>query len=547
MDFDLAIQRVVDSIEKENGTLPNDSSKEVVFESFRVLLRKDPASHLGRVTDLAIQAAHDDVILPEQVFELFMEAIEISTVKECEDIVWGELEKRLSSLQQSTLTSSSSPPKLALLKVANELLRKVSPIQEPQLCGRILSVLANSIPLSDPSGFNNIGTFNKEHETVTESEQEYLNKTENTTERDFLLYYRFWRLQRYVSAPIDVEIIQHDKFVQELRICVETTLAEYNRWHCPRVEVEDEDDLTVKFATTYLTAGRLFYLQLRDPKLRRQILTQLMFFLKQLENASNAAQKAEEVPSPATALASWLPSWQQRTMALLEQIEPNGKEFCQSLSFLVAQDAIWETWKTNRRLNAKKPPTSSEAGDEETNETNETSETNEKETMAKSSDEIAKKLPIFTKITDEGWRQVLLQRSKEGDTALHGRRHGFEKYFGKFVEANDPDEGIDEEYHPRNSPLTCFLGLRGARECELRGFETGQPGNFEDIVNWVVSGRRQDDVHPGEEAHPKDSPSSQDRTNESAKTEETVTQVQVEDDSTNGTKRIRLGEDDTTV
>jgi hypothetical protein len=47
-------------------------------------------------------------------------------------------------------------PQLALIKLTNELLKRVT---SPEISGKILLWVANSLPLIDRSGFNQAGTY----------------------------------------------------------------------------------------------------------------------------------------------------------------------------------------------------------------------------------------------------------------------------------------------------------------------------------------------------------------------------------------------------
>ena len=87
---------------------------------------------------------------------------------------------------------------LALLRLSNELLRRLSKTTHMAFAGRIRMFLANAFPLSERSGLNLAGTFNTENETHTDE----LPAGADAAEREaHERYVRFWSLQGFLANP----------------------------------------------------------------------------------------------------------------------------------------------------------------------------------------------------------------------------------------------------------------------------------------------------------------------------------------------------------
>lgn len=64
--------------------------------------------------------------------------------------------------------SATSHSKLSVLRICNQLLRRLSRASSSELCGRILMFLTRLLPLLDRSGLNVQGQFNTSHSTPVE-------------------------------------------------------------------------------------------------------------------------------------------------------------------------------------------------------------------------------------------------------------------------------------------------------------------------------------------------------------------------------------------
>ena len=101
-----------------------------------------------------------------------------------------------------------------LLRICNDLLRRLSRTQDTVFCGRILLFLAKFFPFSERSGLNVISEFNLDNTTnfnkediVKEEpdanpEKMKTGKLEQNLSVDFSLYRKFWKIQDFFRNPL---------------------------------------------------------------------------------------------------------------------------------------------------------------------------------------------------------------------------------------------------------------------------------------------------------------------------------------------------------
>ncbi|KAG0226479.1 hypothetical protein BGW42_003615 [Actinomortierella wolfii] len=143
---------------------------------------------------------------------LVEEVLDLQAIDNCESI-YEYLE-----LRKERLTVGMEPNRgkgLTLLRLCNELLKRLSRAKNTVFCGRILVFLAGSFPPSEQSGVNKRGEYNVDNVTVIEDEVPPMSETSNsamdidegkrptvtTTHEDWEFYRQFWGLQEFFSNP----------------------------------------------------------------------------------------------------------------------------------------------------------------------------------------------------------------------------------------------------------------------------------------------------------------------------------------------------------
>lgn len=94
-----------------------------------------------------------------------------------------------------------------LLRLCNDLLRRLSRTTATVFCGKILLFLAKFFPFSERSGLNIVSEFNLENVTEygTDQIEEDITEIKSGDEKhtiDFTFYCKFWQLQDFFRNPI---------------------------------------------------------------------------------------------------------------------------------------------------------------------------------------------------------------------------------------------------------------------------------------------------------------------------------------------------------
>ncbi|KAL1456913.1 hypothetical protein WDU94_001600 [Cyamophila willieti] len=141
---------------------------------------------------------------------LLSDTFDMSTLDKCE-LLFYYVETNVNIWKQQTFFMSC---KNNLLRMCNDLLRRLSRSQNTVFCGRILLFLAKFFPFSERSGLNIISEFNVENVTEFGGDEEMdVSSNENEEETveatdkmkiDYNFYKKFWSLQDFFRNPVHV-------------------------------------------------------------------------------------------------------------------------------------------------------------------------------------------------------------------------------------------------------------------------------------------------------------------------------------------------------
>jgi hypothetical protein len=110
-----------------------------------------------------------DNIDPTIPLSLMEDIFDCHTVEQI-DIYFDYMKSRFSRIIKDMVPSKGKG--LVLLRLCNELLRKVSKVKNSAFCGEILTFIANAFSLNERSGVNLRGAFNTDNVTMyTESSE----------------------------------------------------------------------------------------------------------------------------------------------------------------------------------------------------------------------------------------------------------------------------------------------------------------------------------------------------------------------------------------
>jgi THO complex subunit 1 len=376
------------------------------------------------------------------------------------------------------LWSPVSPAKshacwLPFLKVSNKLLRRNMP---PQQAARLMQTVARIYPLAEKSANKVWGSHNVDNVTEWESAHFFesqqtdlvsnaatkpaaMNATSQDEEgavADYSFYESFWKLQQDFHNPHAVSVAD---FLRRLRVVF--AALESNK---PSIT---SDPLSPRHARKYLTSSRLLTLQLQDTDFRIHILTQFLFV-------------AHHLTSQVASLGLRLQDFDTRAKKLLNTMQPHGPVHLKLVeSILSTLEPHWRKWKQNKcqpdlgvpkgKVGAKRKRYAPQ----------------DKEDDEDDDDE------LYQPITVRKDLPALSSRLRSVVPTV-------EEHLADYVEALDPESGIEPEYHPKNDKLFAWRALRLLSVDHLGQFDkVGPNGDFEPAIRHIYKRDKNVDI-PGQ-------------------------------------------------
>lgn len=186
--------------------------------------------------------------------------------------------------------SSTRGKGLVLLRLCNELLRRLSKSQDSMLSGRLLLFLSKVFPSAERSGVNLRGDINVENSTEISNWDDDSEDDESRT-----LFVSFWGIQYYMYHPVQSLMIEN---WGKIKKTLEDTLNMLERVKF----IQDYQEIR-EFFPKFLANRKLFPLQLNDPSWRTVFLVQCSIYLQHLLAYSH---KEEHKPPCAKSLSTGL-------------------------------------------------------------------------------------------------------------------------------------------------------------------------------------------------------------------------------------------------
>ncbi|KAH8732528.1 nuclear matrix protein [Phaeosphaeriaceae sp. PMI808] len=352
---------------------------------------------IWNLLDIVQYCGDRDLCSPQATLLLIEELLDSQSIEGCRT-VFNFLESR----REAIIAINSKNKDLVILRLCNELLRRLSRAEDPVFCGRVYIFMFQSFPLGDKSSVNLRGNFHVENvttfedflkESSTEDEvtmqlddsendptgkeeakseerttklgESDVRKEEGATTMDIdSLYPVFWSLQHSFSNP--PRLFEEDHFKQ-FQKSLEATLAKFKE--VPKViQAGDSDrkkgqkdrggDNYDAFANTYnpkyLTSRDLFKLELSDLAFQRHILVQALILIDFLlaltdkskskplyQNAQKAMQYSFTLREEDTEWASGI----KNAIANYLQEGPDGKFYYRMVDTVLSRDKNWVRWK----------------------------------------------------------------------------------------------------------------------------------------------------------------------------------------------------------
>lgn len=300
---------------------------------------------------------------------------------------------------------------------------------------------------------------------------------------DFNFYETFWRLQHdflNVNSIVVADFLHRLKVVlnclkrNQMEPKFDDTISALESNDITRQRQQKQERQREMLLRPYLTHSRLLPIQLTDPMLRTTLLTQLCIVARHL---------MDQVPPLRLQLQTHLVS----TESLFPDDDNSHTSRSQSiLEFILSHsEPHWRSWKQNKCL--------PDMEQKQQFEKNEPSRKRKRFCDA-----------VGVDIKDVQNRDTMGYEWVGSDlVAVSQRMRSFvptyQKFLEEYVEALDPESGIEAEYHPKSDALFCWRSLRLLAATEhLADFEHILPnGDFEGMVRHVYTNHLEVEI-PGQ-------------------------------------------------
>ncbi|KAG8442166.1 hypothetical protein GDO86_011097 [Hymenochirus boettgeri] len=338
---------------------------------FRVVLEEEIINLVScdnclAIISLAINGVTDGICTATTPFVLLGDVLDCLPLVYC-DKIFTFVEKNVGTWKSNTFYSAG---KNYLLRMCNDLLRRLSKSQNTVFCGRIQLFLARLFPLSEKSGLNLQSQFNLENVTVFNvNEQESTFGQKQVEEKDdgmeieegemgdddapntssipidYNLYRKFWSLQDFFRNPVQC----YDKtswktflkFSDEVLTVFKSYKLDDTQASRKKIEELKSGGEHVYFAK-FLTSEKLMDLQLSDGNFRRHILVQYLILFQYLKGqvkfrSQNYVLLDEQ--------SLWIEDTTKLVHQLLSETPPIGDKFSKMVEHVLNTEENWNAWK----------------------------------------------------------------------------------------------------------------------------------------------------------------------------------------------------------
>ncbi|KAI7866747.1 THO complex subunit 1 transcription elongation factor-domain-containing protein [Spinellus fusiger] len=355
---------------------------------------KERFYQLSDCLDIALASSELDYLDTVIPLTLIEELLDVHTIAGCEDF-FNYVEKRKEQLIVSMVPGRGKG--LVLLRMCNEMLRRLSQEKNTVFCGRILMFLANSLPLGERSGVNLRGDFN--NEPVHHDSEEDLEADPTLTGEQKAFYRLFWSIRKYFSNP--PSIFQNDNFA-ELQMGADAILKRFQTIAsqeqamsgdtdaidasggkrkrmagCMEDDPDAAEDMLKEINQDYqfprlLSSRKLLELEMEDARFRRNVIVQFLILFQYLSGftqsekdntqqllAARGATKQSLAQPPFTLEEEqnqWVVDMQESLLSLLRLTKPHGELYTDIVLTILRHERNWIIWKASGCPAFEKPP-----------------------------------------------------------------------------------------------------------------------------------------------------------------------------------------------
>ncbi|XP_042229882.1 THO complex subunit 1-like isoform X2 [Homarus americanus] len=324
------------------------------------------------ITTVCIELVRHELSLPTLPVLVLTDCFDMLTIKQCE-LLFSFVESNVGVWKEDTFFA---PCKTSVLRMCNDLLRRLSRSQNTVFCGRILLFLARFFPFSERSGLNLVSEFNLENVTTftnvettdMDDDDDEGKGGDNRLCLDYTLYTKFWSLQDFFRNP--VQCFQKAPWKMFTMYCGDVLEAfksfkldnvqgsgsggaHLSRTLSEPAHTEGSSSLQPQvdqYFAKYLTNQKLLDLQFSDANFRRYVLLQILILAQYL--TSNIKFKQETLTEDQSA---WVKKTEDLVYTLLEETPPDGPVFVKTVKHILMREEMWSEWKNEGCPEFKKP------------------------------------------------------------------------------------------------------------------------------------------------------------------------------------------------
>ncbi|XP_046968770.1 THO complex subunit 1 [Vanessa cardui] len=362
---------LLESFSKNANETDRKAAMDQAFRDKLLELLVEEPNTLENYVCFCIESCRRQMVTPTMPVVLLGDIFDALTLNKCEKL-FTYVENGVNIWREELFFVAC---KNNLLRMCNDLLRRLSRSQNTVFCGRILLFLAKFFPFSERSGLNIVSEFNLENltefggdnsSTLKDAldEEMVVDDDKNKLLIDYNLYCRFWSLQDFFRNPNTCyNKIQWKTFVAHSGSvlsafssykleAVELQKSKLNRLKAVNSDVEMQESKEQHYFAKFLTNQKLLELQLSDSNFRRCVLIQFLILFQYLTSTVKFKMESQELKSDQ---ADWVKETTALVYRLLAETPPNGKRFAECVKSILKREEHWNTWKNDGCPEFQKP------------------------------------------------------------------------------------------------------------------------------------------------------------------------------------------------
>lgn len=344
---------------------------------------------LQRLLELVLDSSEQGLCASDLPLSMLEEIMDTQTISGC-DKMFEFLERH-----RQRMTAKMGKGQ-TLLRLCNELLRRLSKTEDTVFCGRILIFLSLVFPLSERSAVNLRGEYNIDNVTTYEDfevdakativDTAAIDKAANEAPLDLVLlsntiYTTFWSLQSYFNNPMQLLTapVTLANFHSSLLVVVDAMESIERHIHknesgndidTPQHIIHKSDTISevrAYFTPKVLTSRKLLSLELADLSFRRHICIQILIVLDFLLGLTSASRETWDsvglTINRSLQIAYVLPvadaEWVTQTRVKVSAVLGHGRSGARFLTLVesvLARDQDWLRWKCSGCASYVLPP-----------------------------------------------------------------------------------------------------------------------------------------------------------------------------------------------